>query len=432
VSEKESLKKLFIKGVSNSFLVKVTGTILKFVLQVVIARIAGADVYGRYSYTWSWLLIGSTLSTIGFRNYNIKKAAEIFEKKEIGKLNSLRFYSGIIVTLVAVIVACLAYIAVYIGVNLGPGAFTIGIPIIVLVSICLNYEGFIRGIGEVVKSEIPLHILRPASLIIFLLLTYVLKLVVNINIVIFGVYISIILSIVLCYRWSSVHQGFNIKQNKDIYKWMKEAVPYLLISGVGIIQSRVDVIMVGFFKSATDVGLYQAAYRVVKVLGFGLAAANMFASPKFSQLYVSKEYDDLEKIVHFTTAVGAIFATFAAVVLLFGGESLLGVFGKEFSGSYYCLLTLTLGQLVFAYSGPVGMLTSMTGGEWVTTYALSAGAVSNVVLNYFLIPLLGIEGAAVASAVSSIVWSIILIKYTRLNLKIEPSIIGTVKKLTYE
>jgi len=59
-------------------------------------------------------------------------------------------------------------------------------------------------------------------------------------------------------------------------------------------------------------------------------------------------------------------------------------------------------------AGSVGMLLNMTRYERDTAKGLAVSAILNVVLNLLLIPLLGIIGAAIATAVSLITWKVLL------------------------
>ena len=90
-----------------------------------------------------------------------------------------------------------------------------------------------------------------------------------------------------------------------------------------------------------------------------------------------------------------------------------GFFGSEFKDGYYALLILSVGQLVNVLSGSVGYIMTMTGRQKQAAYVLAISAALNIVMNYMLIPHFGIEGAAIATAVSLMLWNIALILYIR-------------------
>jgi len=94
--------------------------------------------------------------------------------------------------------------------------------------------------------------------------------------------------------------------------------------------------------------------------------------------------------------------------VLFGKSFLRLVFGKDFVFSYFPLLILLIGQLVNSTVGTVGALLNMTGHEKDTAIGMTLSAVINIVLNLTLIPHYGTKGAATATTISMITWSILL------------------------
>ena len=69
------------------------------------------------------------------------------------------------------------------------------------------------------------------------------------------------------------------------------------------------------------------------------------------------------------------------------------------------LVTPQLTNLMF---GQVGLILNMTGHERDTTRGMAIAAGSNVALNLVLIPLFGMCGAAVATAITVVLWKTIL------------------------
>jgi O-antigen/teichoic acid export membrane protein len=106
-----------------------------------------------------------------------------------------------------------------------------------------------------------------------------------------------------------------------------------------------------------------------------------------------------------------IFALFARPVVTL-------VFGAAYAGAAAPLAILASGQLVNATAGPVAALLSMTGHERDVGAVFTMAAIINVLLNIFLIPRFGINGAAAATAVSLAFWNIALFVRVRSRLGI--------------
>jgi len=110
------------------------------------------------------------------------------------------------------------------------------------------------------------------------------------------------------------------------------------------------------------------------------------------------ESDELRKTI--TRAARAVFLATVPVVLAIAllADPLLGLFGDEFRSGAGALRILLAGELVKDFFGLAGLALVMTGHESDLTRGVSVGAGINVLLAVILIPLFGVEGAAIAGA----------------------------------
>ena len=90
-------------------------------------------------------------------------------------------------------------------------------------------------------------------------------------------------------------------------------------------------------------------------------------------------------------------------------DFLLGLFGEEFKVGVTAFIFLSCGRLISSFSGSVGNILQMTGNQNIYARILLLGAILNVVLNLILIPAYGINGAAIASMSSLIVWNLSMV-----------------------
>jgi O-antigen/teichoic acid export membrane protein len=192
-------------------------------------------------------------------------------------------------------------------------------------------------------------------------------------------------------------------------QWLKSALPFTLIGGAGIINNQADIIMLGWFRTSEEVGVYRVAVQGAALVILGLQAANAVVAPHFAQLYAKGDMAQLQRLVTLSARVILLAALPIALAFIIAGGPIVGrIFGAEFTASYLPLAILTAGQLVNASMGSVGFLLNMTGHERDTARTLWQAAVLNVVLNVILIPFYGMAGAAVASTTSLVVWNLVL------------------------
>ena len=147
-----------------------------------------------------------------------------------------------------------------------------------------------------------------------------------------------------------------------------------------------------------------------------LMAINSIASPKFAEMYGEKNMEGLKKVAQQSTKM-IFWSTLPLVTLFFMfPKLLLGLFGEQFTIGVYAFILLSLGKLISALSGSVGNLLQMTGKQLIFMNILFVGATLNVILNYLLIPVYGINGAAVASMSSIIIWNLTMVYYVKKEL----------------
>ncbi|WP_456426843.1 flippase [Desulfurobacterium sp.] len=195
------------------------------------------------------------------------------------------------------------------------------------------------------------------------------------------------------------------------------SIPMLLSSSLALIMGWTDTIMLGMFRSAHEVGIYNVALKLSTMTSISLMAINTIAAPKFAEFWGRGDKEGLAKVAQQSTKL--IFWTSFPVLLLFliFPKPILGIFGEEFKVGAVVLMILTVGQFVNAAAGSVGYILLMTGFQQFHRNVILMGTTLNVILNYLMIPIYGIVGAAVASTVSIIFWNVIFSAKVRSILK---------------
>ncbi|HEX9703637.1 MAG TPA: polysaccharide biosynthesis C-terminal domain-containing protein, partial [Gemmatimonadales bacterium] len=191
--------------------------------------------------------------------------------------------------------------------------------------------------------------------------------------------------------------------------WANAALPLVLVGGLQYANQEVGLLMLGAIAGAEAAGVYRVATRGADVVVSVLAALNLALAPTFAQLYATGDMRRLERLASIGTRLGLIASL--PVVVSFGvfGSWILGtIFGSDFARGSTALAILGAGQLANAAAGPVGLLLNMTGHERDAALGVWWASIVNMILSALLIPMWGIEGAAVASATSVIARNITL------------------------
>jgi O-antigen/teichoic acid export membrane protein len=196
--------------------------------------------------------------------------------------------------------------------------------------------------------------------------------------------------------------------------------PLVLSAAMAMVFSDLDTLLLGYFSSTGDIGVYRVAYPLATLL---LVVLNSFAfmfMPTISDLHSDGEFERMKALYQTVTkwVIVPTLPLFLAVFLF--PTSVIGLsFGAEYLEGGLTLSVLSVGFLVHAIAGlNVNTLTAI--GQTRVVMANNAiAAILNFSLNLLLIPRYAFLGAAIATTVSYVVLnglhSGLLFRYTGIH-----------------
>jgi len=175
---------------------------------------------------------------------------------------------------------------------------------------------------------------------------------------------------------------------------------FLTASG-SLVFSYADTILIGFFMSNADVGIYRTAFQLTSVAAFVTLAFHTVLYPQISNWGARGHIAEIEN----SLARAWTYSLFLAIPTCIGGwimgdKLLYYLYGASFVGGAPALFFLLLVQIVnvFMYLGTMS-LTALNKPKDAFLITVIASIV-NIILNLSLIPILGITGAAVATLIA--------------------------------
>jgi O-antigen/teichoic acid export membrane protein len=198
--------------------------------------------------------------------------------------------------------------------------------------------------------------------------------------------------------------------------WLNTALPFLVMAGVSMLTTQVGTIVVGLLQGSEAAGMYNVATRAAVFTSFLWLTATYPLGPMIPRLYVTDEHDELERVL---TRFGRL--TFLATLPLALGlvvfaHPVLSIFGEEFTGGEDAMRLIALGELAKVAAGFASVALLMTAYERGATVVLAASCVLTIALDLVLVPLWGIEGAAVGSTAGAVLASVFAVSLARKHL----------------
>jgi len=414
--------KEILKGASWAFILKVVALIFGYISTIIIARYYGPRTVGLYNLSFSIFNIITMIALLGFPKSILRFVGEYNNDAALKDVLKKMMFLSLTVSLLLIIIFYL--FADYISVKFFHDRklkkfiqiMLIGVPFYIISTLLIE---FIRGLRIVKVSESLRNSISFFRLILILILIFI----VGYNgltpaISSAGSYI-ILIFLTFFYSVNIIKKlNFAKVSNVNYLKVLKISLPMFITSSIFMIMSLIDKIMLGFFTNPYDVGIYSVALKLATITSMVLVAINTIIAPKFSELYWAKDIENLKKVIRFSAKI--IFFSSAPILLIYlvFPRYILSFFGKNFTNGYSALMLLSAGQFINSISGSVGNFLNMTDNQKIFRNIMFISLVTNIILNYLLIPTYSYNGAAFATAFSMVMWNIISLFYIKVKIGI--------------
>jgi O-antigen/teichoic acid export membrane protein len=382
---------------------------LSFLVTLLLARELGAEGFGLYAFAVSIAAILGRLVGLGLPELIIRLTASAEDGARTATLRGvLRF--ALIASLALSTLLSAGYLLA-VGANPTDAGFwsdpvTWAILLMVpLSAVSGNLKGVLNGLGRIGET---IWLGDPLRLGIFLALiagalwlieaqpTPVLMLQLSVA-------SSFFLVLILAQRMRAALARLATARGRTWHPrtWGHEAAALGLVGLITAGYQQADIIMLKWLAGPAEVGLYHVANRVSNLLTFFTAAAVIPLAPMLARHHAAGERAETRRLVRSSLVMVFALALVPALAMILLGPDLLDpIFGADYAAASFALQILAAGRALTAGLGILVMLLKMTGlGSRLVWPGLACLGV-NLAGNTALIPQLGIEGAAVATAAS--------------------------------
>lgn len=232
-------------------------------------------------------------------------------------------------------------------------------------------------------------------------------------------YIAVAIFLLFAYkRYNGPKLGFSFEKSKAL---LKVSYHYILSSTMVSIYGHTDKLMLKQMLDETEVGYYSTAFTVCLMWTFVLQAIVDSIYPSILKLK-SEDQEAYERKNRQLYAIVFYVSCFVSVAfLIFGDLAVKILYGAAYAPSAP-VLKIAAWYVAFSYLGVARNAWIVSEGKQkYLKYMYGCAAVMNVILNAFMIPIMGACGAALATLVTNIFTSLLLplcLKEMRPNAKL--------------
>jgi O-antigen/teichoic acid export membrane protein len=180
--------------------------------------------------------------------------------------------------------------------------------------------------------------------------------------------------------------------------------PLVLTSAFNFtLGTGIDLWVIGAFRSADEVALYGAAFRLVFFVATPFIIASQVVPPIIAELYAKGRKQDLEVSLREVATIAGIPASMVLLAFLFFGASIMGfVYGDFFRQGATVLAVLSVARLYAVCTGNSGALLMMTGHQKTMMRITMTSAIFGLTAELIAVRPFGMVGVAVATALAQI------------------------------
>ena len=409
------------------FSCRVIGAIATFGTQVLLARLLGADELGVYVIAFSWTLLLGALAELGFGSAAIRFIPGAQANGDAASLRGFLRGSCAAVAIGSTVFCSIGIAGALVLEAIEPTTrhtpFIVASLMVPLMAFMFLFGSIANGFGWMAAAFVPSNVLRPVLAVAAMAVVWWFGHTLDVTSALLiqtGALFVCLIGLILLIRARTT----TLKRTPPQYRtelWVRTSLPLLVIGLLVSYFPDVTVLLLGAFLPSDQVGVFNAAYRIVLFIAFGLYSVDAWFMPAAARLHAEGDRASLQRVVMKVAKLRLLGASLAVVALAALGRQALGVFGEEFHAGYAALVLLALAQLVQAAVGPVTALLTVTGHQrrCLPPFASALGVL--VLLITLLVPQFGIEGAAASVLAVTVGWSTWLHKLARDHLGIRPS-----------
>jgi O-antigen/teichoic acid export membrane protein len=406
-----------MKGASVNLFGTVIGKALYLLYAVFLARVLGAHDLGIYFLGLGIVFFLGVVGNLGLNSATVRYTALYNARNDLQRLKgitiaapSLSLLIGAALTMIVFFFADVAAARIFHKPELGN--------ILKILSLSLPFECSMRvllattqGLKLMTYTAFTENVLWVGARFGFTLI-----LVLGFDMGVKGTAWAYILSSVVCagaaFYFATRHIPLFSKAVSSIFEYkeiMKFSIPMAFSETVYNLMAQADVLMLGFFATAANIGIYSVALRIVVMAQIVFNIFMPVFNPFISELYDRKKLDRLAALLKAITRWNVIASFPIFMSILCFPALFLGIFGEGFLEASSCLVILAVARIFTAPSILPNSMLSMAGRPDLQLVNNAGMLVLTIILNFILIPAYGITGAAAATGTCLVVVSAVRI-----------------------
>ncbi len=408
----------FKKHLSNlgwMFFARIIGMIISILVAAYVTRVLGPTNYGELSYALSFITLFSVFSNLGIDQILYRELIKRPQDKNelLGSSITIKTISG---SIAAVIVLVVAYLT---------STDQLSFWLIAIMSLSFLFNGW-----NIIGHEFQAEVRSKYPAFITLYVTIILS-IIKIVIISTGggvIYLAAIVTFEqVLYMFFYIF--FRYKYIGSIRAWFVrwETTHYLIIQSIPLmismwfvfVYTRADQIIIKFLLDTTSVGLYDAGVRIAEAWQFvpQFIVHSLFPALFGAKILGNNTYG--KKFIRLAIFLIIFMSAIAGTITFFARPIILILYGAEFSPSIGVLQIYSWAGVAVGIWYLAQYFLIAEDKQSIALMSTFVVMAVNIGLNFILIPIYGIYGAAWATTISYFCSILVFISYKSIRFKLK-------------
>lgn len=384
-----------------NFLLKTSGALCAAVSYPFVFRALGAERIGTVSFAMSVSNLFTMFASLGVPTYGVRECARVRDDRNLlsKTVAELLIIQTVMTSISVVVLMCVVYAVP----RLYKEPILFAIQGFMIFTNCFGAEWLFAGLEQYGYIAFRTAVTKVTSIFLILLLVR--------NKDDYLVYAALLaLATILSNLWNliSLRHYVNFETIRGRTQCRKHMAPVLVFFAQTVaitVYTSLDSTMLGFLKNDYWVGIYDAAIKIKLVLTYFITSLGTVLLPRLSYFVRAGENEafkkGISKSLEFTLITAIPLAVFFSVE---AQEIILILFGQSFLPSTAVLQILMPTIVLIGLSTITGtQILIPIGKENIAMYSYIMGAITDLALNFVLIPHYAAEGAAWGTLVAECV-----------------------------
>ncbi len=207
---------------------------------------------------------------------------------------------------------------------------------------------------------------------------------------------------------------------------LKQMVSYALYGfaiGVGgIFITNIDVFMIGTLLNLDALGIYSWGLVLINAIAIPFTMVGEIANPQIAKFWHEENYNELDKLYKQSSTILLLVCLGLFLAMWLSLDDLFNFMpkGGRFRAAKITILWLGIAKIIDVASGLNNQMIAFSKNHKFFFVLILIAAVVNVTLNYFFIPLYGINGAAYSTFISLLIFNLIKYWYIKYKFNLSP------------